>query len=884
MESRQLRPIYSALEQSNPKHALRECDKLLRKHPNLHGARALKAFILARAGEIQEALALGQSLLDTPAAMGNMHVYRSLSMTYRALARPQEEIQVYKAALELNPNNETMLCDVFMAAARNRLFKEQHQAAVQLNKLYDDQKYLWWMTVSLYLQAKYLDQEAAKVQLMLAERLIEKLVDRLKSTEELRVYLDVLDEQGKYEQMVKVMGAQGQLAKMIANDPDLVTLRISLLVKTEDWEKAMEAAVATLDERDNWADYKLYIEALVASISRGTDKSDQEKAVFSVQANLQKWAATTGRARGARLAQVALSTQLFAAGITDIAESPEKLVWSYIEAFKHKAICYPDVMQFIVAHIGNTKDSQREATLNYYQQQLEQQLSETRSSASQDENHAQAWVTLEKLRYLVQALKGDTDPGSWLAGIDALLAFGLTSAKARKKQAACSDMALVASQRIIQAAFFAYGEAESREQLHSALFKSLCVMEAGIRLNEGNFLLKLYAIRIYLYLSCYERARAIYETLNIKNIQLDTLGHLIVGHGISLGCFAADLELCYKSISFYDKFRSRMLNDIQSVYEEETYSNIQDFLEFQSNLVQSMQHDCTHRYALRGEGLEFGSSKETLAKWKEADVSSIEHTEESLDTLHDNRDTLVMGLLTPHNMKQWNLEVLTRSMPMPGRGWIQAFSLVPQIMHHLVCADADALRTKAAKLATLIDRDALEFSEADLLFAHGIVELTSLYIKATDKNDIADHLDKLLDSINANLPEDDFDSQPNALFMLSSDAIRNLSAATELFTYMVSLRHALAAQRLPAANIVGPALSQTRKRALKLVNQLRSWIDKNGRLLIEEQWLNEDACAAVSRFVVESQKDTFAMVSKACTTSWLRSVRNILMHWEQCTF
>ncbi|KAJ2848989.1 mitochondrial distribution and morphology [Coemansia brasiliensis] len=411
-------------------------------------------------------------------------------------------------------------------------------------------------------------------------------------------------------------------------------------------------------------------------------------------------------------------------------------------------------------------------------------------------------------------------------------------------------------------------------------------MEAGIRLNEGNFLLKLYAIRIYLYLSCYERARAIYETLNIKNIQLDTLGHLIIGHGMSLGCLTADLDLCYKSISFYDMFRSRMLNDIQSVYQEETYSNIQDFIEFQSNLVRSVQHDCTHRYALRGEGFEFGNSKETLAKWKEADVSSIEHTDESLSALHDNRDTLVMGLLTPHEMKQWNLELLTRSMPMPGRGWIQAFSLIPQIMHHLVCADTDALQAKAAKLAALINADSLEFSEADLLFARGIVDVAALYIKAIDKNsNIADQLDKLLDSIRANLPSDDVDSQPNALFLLSSNAIRNLSAVTELFTYMVSLRHALAAQRLPAANIVGPALSEIRKRALKLINHLRSWIDKNGRLTIEEQWLkNDDVCAGISQFIVESQKDTFAMVSKACTTSWLRSVRNILMHWEQCTF
>ncbi|KAJ1855677.1 mitochondrial distribution and morphology [Coemansia sp. RSA 1822] len=879
MEGRQLRPIYDALELPDTKYALNECDKLLRKHPNHYGAQALKTFILARSGRPNEALLLGQSVLSTPSAMASAHVQQGLSLAFRALGCPREEIMVYTAALAFSPNDESLHTKVFMAAARNSMFKEQHHAAVQLSKLSKQQKYVWWLVVSLLLQAKHSkDDVAAPVQLKLAERLVEKAVTdgQLTSTEELRVYLDVLDIQDKHEQMTEVMAANGQLAAMISNDPDLVTQRISLLIKIGAYDKAISAAIAALESRDNWADYKLYIGAVVALVGQAADVEAKHSLAADISSNFEKWAGVRGKARGAKLAQVALATRMHEAGHGDIAGSPEVLIWSYLAEFQQKAICYSDIMQFIVAR-------REPSVLEYHRTQLEQRLAAARDSAANSDDAAQAWVNLEKIRYLLQALMGETDPKAWAADIEPLLKFGLGSSQARKKQPSCSDMALIASQRIIQAAFFAYSAANQREQLHSALFKALCVLESGIQLNDSSFLLKLYAIRVYLYLSCYERAQTIYDTLSIKHVQQDTLGHLIIGHGMALGCFASDMEFCYNGVTFYDRFRSKMPRDIEAVYQQGTYSNVQDFLEFQSNIVHSVQRECTHRYALRGEGFEYGNAKETLARWEEADVSSIEHTEQTLSALHDNRDVLVMGLLTPKDMAQWDLELLTRSTPMPGHDWIQAFSLIPQVMHYLVCADNESLQEKLSEL-TLVDNTSGTLSRQDVLLVRGIIDVGSLYIQASDlQNGIDDQLGRLLSVIRTNVPSNELEP---SLFSLSSDSIRNLSAATELFTYMLALKHALSAQRLPAANAVGIALSQLRKEALKSVNALRGWVDKNTRALVEEQWLAEndgDIFADVTRFVVGSQKQTTSMVAKACTTSWLRSVKNLLSQWEKCS-
>ncbi|KAJ2353858.1 mitochondrial distribution and morphology, partial [Coemansia sp. RSA 2618] len=723
MEARQLRPIYDALEHSDTKYALKECDKLLRKHPNHHGAQAIKAFVLAKSGRINEALLLGQSVLDTPSAMASVHVQQGLSLAYRALGRPREELLVYKGALALQPNDEALLCKVFMAAARNRMFDEQHQGAVKLNKVSGDPKYVWWLVVSLLLQARHsADCAATKVQLTLAERLVERAISdgHLGTTEELRVYLDVLGIQGKHEQMAGVMAVDGRLAAMISNDPDLVTQRIELLNKIGAYGRAAEAAVDALGPRDNWADYKLYIEAVVALAGEASDKGARDTLVAGIHAKLEAWADDRGRARSARLALVALATRMHESGFGDIAGAPEALIWDYLAAFQEKAICFSDVLQFIAARPDAS-------VLEYHQRQLEQRIPAARGSATQSDSAAQAWVNLEKTRYLLQALAGEADPHAWLADIELLLAFGLDSSQARKKQPACSDMVLIASQRIIQAAFLAFGDADKRKHLHSALFKALCVLEAGIRLNDGNFLLKLYAIRVYLYLSCYERARAIYDTLSIKHIQHDTLGHLMVGQGMALGCFVPDIELCYEGVFFYDRLRSRIPRDIESVYQQATYSNVQDFMEFQDNVARSVQHECTHRYALRGEGFEYGSASEMLDRWAEADVSSIEHTEQTLGALYDNRDVSAMGLLVPKALSQWDLELQLRVVPMPGRDWIQAYSLVPQIMHYLVRADLESLQTKSGELAAIInnnnDGDGGRLSRQDLFFAQGIVDM-----------------------------------------------------------------------------------------------------------------------------------------------------------------
>ncbi|KAJ2817230.1 N-alpha-acetyltransferase 25, NatB auxiliary subunit, partial [Coemansia sp. 'formosensis'] len=463
-----------AMGYGDMKQALKECDKLLRKQPTHQSALSLKAYSLARLGEVDEAVTLGQQVLRTPGALKSTHVLQGLSLTFRVLNLPDDEIAVYNAALVHTPNSEQLYCKIFMAAARCKKYKEQHSAAVALNKLFKQDRYLWWVVTSLLVQAKSAQDNTVKqLQLTLAERMAEKALNegRLTNTEELRIYLEVLEIQGNHAAMVSVLSTSVPLSEKIANDPDLVTQRISLLIKIGDYAKACEAAEATLESCDNWADYKLYVEAAVAS--------DSETLIQAASANFDKWAVQRGRARGAGLAGVELATKLHETGrgnpTDETADAVGERIWSYVDQFMTKAICYSDIMQYFVAHVKSaTALGQTSSAIDFHTKHLEQRLHNARAAATAaecGEDAAQSWVSLERIRYLIQALAGDVDPQHWVADIGAMLSFGLDSDEAERKLVACSDITLIACQRMILAAFLAYPEPDQRSHLLSPLFK-----------------------------------------------------------------------------------------------------------------------------------------------------------------------------------------------------------------------------------------------------------------------------------------------------------------------------------------------------------------------------------------------------------------------------
>ncbi|KAJ1846077.1 mitochondrial distribution and morphology, partial [Coemansia sp. RSA 2703] len=381
------------------------------------------------------------------------------------------------------------------------------------------------------------------------------------------------------------------------------------------------------------------------------------------------------------------------------------------------------------------------------------------------------------------------------------------------------------------------------------------------------------------------RARAIYDSLNIKNVQFDTLGFLINGHGTSLGCYMQDLELCYEGVNFYDGSGGRISRGLESSYNNETYSNITDFIEFRKNLKNSLQRKCTHRCALRGEAFEPGNQAEIVEKWVEANVDAISYSDEALEEkLYDNRDVGVMSLLTPVEMTKWNLEILTRPTPLPGSAWIAVYSIIPQIMHYIATSNVEHVETLSKKLLMVADDAGNSLSNQDHLLVRGVYQIAAIYSRSVDGSQSFDEqLSELVDTISEALTVEAPDADSSeTLAEMASTTVRNATVATEIYIYACSARYVLNKQRSPSAKAVTLAISQLRKSSLAKMSALRSLLNNHMRGSIDKNWATSTATFDVpAKFMLSKRKYIVDGVAKSCFSGWSRSVKNLVQLWEQ---
>ncbi|KAJ2795073.1 hypothetical protein H4R21_005261, partial [Coemansia helicoidea] len=189
-------------------------------------------------------------------------------------------------------------------------------------------------------------------------------------------------------------------------------------------------------------------------------------------------------------------------------------------------------------------------------------------------------------------------------------------------------------------------------------------------------------------------------------------------------------------------------------------------------------------------------------------------------------------------------------------------------------------------LAALVEDagDALSAHDAALL--RGIATIADLYSQASGQQDaVGARLDALVELIGANLAASPLEvDTADAMGDFAMCTIRRSVVAAELFTYALALRHALAAQGLPAAHTVGVALAQLRKTGLQSAAALRAWADKCARAQIDALWLGsaDGLHAEVAQCLAAKQNQpAAAAAAKACATSWLRSAKGLIAQWEQ---
>ncbi|KAI0780924.1 actin cytoskeleton organization protein [Trametes elegans] len=657
---RQIRPIYEALDTGSNKSALLACNKVLKKQPNNTLVKALKALALVRSQKVEEALLLCDEVLaskpaDDPTLTAMMHVLRGLG-------RHTDMVNMYEDAYKQQPGNEELGTQTFFANVRIGNWKAAQQIATKMHKQFQDDHYLYWSVMSALLQAHdpTTPEALRTVLLKLAHRLVSSsATPSYYNADRFHLHVTVLRELGLYDEAYE----------MVESDTGKIVCSTNLSceeLRREIWslkgltkEAGEFAEKRILDAQDrNWLEFLTVVDAAFADLTSDAEDADAAKTaasgrILKTRELFGKVAEADGvKDRSGHLALLELEKRARQHGLATDSTALHSLLDSYFQSFGGKACCYEDLRPYI---------------------------------EFEGEDLAQWNAVLEK-----QTATFTSVPDLWrYINAQKLLRFNLTSSEltpeAESQRAAryldgyleglrlgkdlpSYDLQPADDLAILSAQAFVNSWKQSGDE--SFLYNAAALLEYAIARSKMSYQIRLHLVRIYRLLGAASLALEHYRSINVKQVQNDTLSHFILSRAStfslsSIGDLTYTTE-CLESSRIYLSNSEETAEFIVRAFGNEKYSQIPDFIVFEDRLDNSLQRDL-----IKMEHVRMRIAHEPINS-ELVDMELIE-LKFIFDRIHhDNRDFEILANYQPRNVSTFNQQTQFLEKT-PGLGWLWVF-------------------------------------------------------------------------------------------------------------------------------------------------------------------------------------------------------------------
>ncbi|XP_053680205.1 phagocyte signaling-impaired protein [Anopheles nili] len=633
---RKLRPIWESIEIGNYKKALQDVEKMLKKKPTLQCARALKAWAYQRLGRTEDSAPLIAALEEEqPIEATTLH---ALTLCYKETHQLEKICTLFSNAVRQVPGSEELLSQLFIAYMRIDDFKSLQSVALQLYKLRPRNSYYFWAVVSVVLQALRGPEtdNTQKVQLLLvlAQRMVDKFIaeNKLDGAQEAQLYLQILQEQHKYGEAYEFL--QGALCqKLYPGAP--VYLKIDLLKKLNKWgELNRFLKELLLQEQDRWDYYQDYINSTFELIKAG-DKPDgadhtvemcHEFLCGVIEAQPKKF-------RGPYLARLELNRRMVEQRYAEdqLFGKMADMLAEYFELFADKPCCALD-MKLFLEFVKPAQEKRAlasklmnglglsSATLPASKEQMQRHICTLQIARY---SGAHAIVSEELLHAIYTSLSLHYEHGYNAYG-QGLLVTDMGPSDA---------YALLAAQIMYERAW--------RLQRSEPAIEALCLLNHLLANSVNNFHAKLLALQLYNRLGLTQAAHAVYEALDIKHIQLDSLGYLHCAQLANSG-FPALAKTTYEyTLYFFLNDNDANSEFPKAVYNFGTFSKLVEIIDFRSKLANSYHFMLVSVETLLLMVVSFGGIlPQLLAAYRQTRPKPHEDRIR-WDKLHDNRDLTI---------------------------------------------------------------------------------------------------------------------------------------------------------------------------------------------------------------------------------------------------
>ncbi|RCI04362.1 N-alpha-acetyltransferase 25, NatB auxiliary subunit [Rhizopus stolonifer] len=677
-------------------------------------------------------------------------------------------VELYENAANQQPKNEEFGNQWFMAMVRNNDYKGQQAAAVKLQRVFKNDKYLFWAIMSLALQG----QSGNGLSYTLAERMMSKASEekRLKQVEHLRLYLLILMDQEKNKEALTLL-LDNEVGQMALRDPEVRQIKSELLRDSKRWTEVLEESQKALEKEnpDDWFNWLAYFEAVEALVEENNETVIGE--AKSLVATTQKSVLDNKLLkRGPFLAELELLHRLRKTeNKVDDTLFLETIV-SYFSRFGSKSCIFEDLQ----GYIGFLRDDKEKT--DTFMKSLEESIKPSKDKATQVKNVYKN-INVRKIEHFLD-LHPKTDIKEALGVVDELWkqyrdALPLGEGLEKTELQYGDEFVLLASHILL--------DLYCEHKQHSFVIQAICLLEDALVKSIYNFRIKLMLVRLYVLLGVYKRPLEIYRTMEIKQIQFDTMTHYFTDRFTSLGCIEEVESILYDSLQIYRSNEVETPEMLVRAYQYGTYSKIQEFIGFRRRLDTSLQHAITKIELKRLDFIRSSfQAKFAVQYFNENDMKDIKYDNVSIDAASDNRDFKVFAGYNGDN--QLSTEQLCKPTQSTNKVWVQLYGFILNIMSAAVKGQTKLASLVSEARAVLEHDDTKEKVTAqEYSLACYIVHLAdALALIGASKTDEATEKLNLATSI---LQEQFFNVEPFSESNITWDNFHHVSIVLEAFSY-----------------------------------------------------------------------------------------------------
>lgn len=650
---RRIRPICDALDTGNPKKAVQEADKILKKHPNTPAAKVLKALALIQTERLGEAITILNEI-DVPEANHDESTLSAFIHCYKEAELPERISVLYERVIAKNPT-ERNLSQLFMSYVITRKFKNQQSVAMRMFKDFGNPAFYFWSVMSVVMQAIENPELGGKLLYNLAEKMFETQIKKSGYStsngagEEIELQEMILDGQGKWKEVIALLESSN--ASSLPIPPQFMAhKKVKLLQKLQDHSAIRDLAMKQIDDfNDNWIMWIAVIDATLNMVKElnetNPEVAKKELLEFVSYINdQQKTDEEECKTRGPYMAKLEFTKRLADSGLPaketlEAIGEPVDLIVEFVKRFYTKPSCFNDVKMYLCLLNESQKLELHKALLAFITEVV-------RNGDEEDKEESKVWVIIvfERLRRAMGMTEKD-DAATTRQHVQQLIA-----------QIAQPDRSELAMAALCQLAVTSLWETWRKEDDTDKFYELILLLEFVASRNVSDPICKISLIRAYSHIGNGIRIFSLEKMLDLKWVQHDTLGYLTFPiHEVS-GRFEHALLANIKLSMVYSKADREILECLTNAYKNGKFSQVPRLSELAKTMKKSAQTiacDVQNRFL----------SSLFILDDIEKTINTLYGDEDAIDwnSLLDNRDLTVVQIIQSAEYEKLVDEMKTRT-------------------------------------------------------------------------------------------------------------------------------------------------------------------------------------------------------------------------------